>query len=104
MTAVRSGPHDGYDRFVIQFSGPAPRYDVQAQAGGGLLVTLHGASGQGTYRGPTDLQPGLATLRDARETSDADGTLEWTLSLSRAACFHAFVLAGPGRLVIDIQT
>jgi hypothetical protein len=104
VTAVRSGPQKGYDRFVIQFDRPAPRYEVSPQDQAGLLVTVHNASSRGTYSGPPDLQPRLPALKDARQLDGSADTVEWKLTLSHAACFRAFVLGGPGRLVLDIES
>jgi hypothetical protein len=121
VTVVRAAAQSGYDRFVIQFNGPVPRYTVQPQASGtfvqdpsgrqvtlsgsaGLLVTLQGAQSAGTYTGPTDLRPsGTAALEEARQVGDFEGTVHWGLGLSHAACFRAFTLANPSRLVVDVQ-
>ena len=116
MTTARVGAQSGYDRFVIQFSGGVPQYDVELQdsasfppGGGGvtlqgaagLSVVLHGASGSG-FTGPTDAQPGYQLIREAKLLSDSGGTVEWGIGISRAACFHAWVLSDPSRLVVDI--
>jgi hypothetical protein len=104
VTAVRSGPQKGYDRFVIQFDRPAPRYEVRPQDPSGLLVVVHKTSSRGTYTGPPDLQPGLPALKNARQMDASADTVQWNLTLSHAACFRAFVLTGPGRLVVDIES
>jgi hypothetical protein len=104
VTAVRSGPQKGYDRFVIQFDRPAPRYEVRPQDQSGLLVVVHNASSRGTYTGPPDLQPRMPALKDARQMDASADTVQWNLTLSHAACFRAFVLTGPGRLVVDIES
>jgi hypothetical protein len=121
VTMVRLGPQSGYDRFVIQFNGPVPQYDVTPQGSAtfvhdasgapvtlsgsaGLLVTLHSAQSQGTYTGSTDLRPaGTAVVQEARQVGDYEGVVHWGLGLSNAACFRAFTLAGPSRLVVDVQ-
>lgn len=36
-------------------------------------------------------------------SGDFEGTVTWGLGLSHGACFHAYTLSGPNRLVIDIQ-
>jgi hypothetical protein len=104
VTAVRSGPQKGYDRFVIQFDRPAPQYEVRPQDPSGLLVVVHNASSHGTYTGPPDLQPGLPALKHARQVDASADTVQWNLTLSHAACFRAFVLTGPGRLVVDVES
>jgi hypothetical protein len=120
MTTARVGAQNGYDRFVIQFGGGVPQYAVQpqggaafAQNGGATTVTLQGSSGlkvvlsnatgAGVYGGPTDMQPGFSTLREARLLSDSGGVVEWGLGLSHPTCFHAWTLGGPSRLVVDVQ-
>ena len=120
VTAVRAAAQSGVDRFVIEFGGPVPQYEVKPQASArfvqdpsgfnlsldgsaGLLVTVHNAQGYGTYSGPTDLRPALTELREARQVGDFEGVFTWGLGLSKASCFRAYVLSGPSRLVIDVQ-
>jgi hypothetical protein len=121
MTAVRASAQSGYDRFVIQFNGPVPQYSVEPSSSAtfvedpsgrqvtlagsaGLAVTMHGASGAGSYTGPTDLKPsGTAVLQEARLTGDFEGVVHWGLGLSHASCFRAFTLDSPSRLVVDVQ-
>jgi hypothetical protein len=122
VTAARASAQSGYDRFVIQVSGPVGQYSVQPQAGptftqdpsgrqitvagaAGLKVTLQGAASAGSYTGSTDLKPsGTAVLQEARQIGDSEGAVSWGLGLSRPACFRAFTLADPSRLVVDVQT
>jgi len=120
VTDVRAAAQTGVDRFVIQFSGPVPQYEVKPQASAmftrdpsgfrvslegsaGLQVTVHGAQSYGSYSGSTDLRPRLTVLREASEVGDFEGVLTWGLGLSHASCFRAYVLTGPSRLVIDVQ-
>jgi len=120
VTDVRAAAQSGVDRFVIQFSGPVPQYEVKPQptttftqdpsgfrvtldGSAGLQVTVHGAQSWGSYSGSTDLRPRLTMLREARQVGDFEGVLTWGLGLSRASCFRAYVLTGPSRLVIDVQ-
>lgn len=119
MTAVRLGGQGGYDRFVLQFSGAVPQFEVRPQekasftmdASGagvtlqgsyGLSVTLRNASGAG-YTGFRDFQPGLTAIQEAKLLGDGEGVVHWGLGLARPTCFHAWTLGGPSRLVIDIQ-
>jgi hypothetical protein len=119
MSTARVGAQSGYDRFVIQFSGPVPQYDVTlqdsasfAQSGGpvtlkgsaGLAVVLHNASGAGAYTGPGDVTPGFPQIQEARLLSDSQGVVQWGVGIAHPACFHAWVLSGPSRLVVDIAT
>jgi hypothetical protein len=117
MSTARVGVQNGYDRFVIQFAGPVvPQWQVALQGsasftqnggavtlpgGAGLQVTLQGASGGGAFS-PSDLKPGYSEIQEARVLSDSQGTVQWGVSLAHAACFHAWVLPSPSRLVIDV--
>jgi len=112
MTTARGGPQNGYDRFVVQFSGEVPQFEVRpqdsaafAQAGllgsAGLTVTLMNTTAGG---GPTDLRLGLRMIQEAKILSSSGGTVQWGIGLTRASCFHAFVLPSPSRLVVDVQS
>jgi len=121
VTAVRAGPQSGYDRFVLQFDGPVPKYEVRPQAGAtfvqdasgipvtvagsaGLLVTIDGATGYRPSTGLADVRAGgTAVLREARQVGDFEGVVRWGLGLSRASCFRVSTLTGPSRLVVDVQ-
>lgn len=119
MTAARVGAQNGYDRFVVQFSGGVPLFEVRPQdsasfaVGGsgatvsvqgsaGLSVTLRNTSGAG-YLGPRDFRPGFSVIQEARLLSDSGGAVQWGIGLSHVSCFHAWTLAGPSRLVVDVQ-
>ena len=121
VTGVRTGVQSGYDRFVIQFNGPVPQYEVQGQSGStfvqdgsgipvtlqgssGLLVVLRNASTSGTYSGPTDIHPNGKVVREARLTGDYEAVVHWGLGLSHPACFRVTTLSNPSRLVIDVQS
>jgi hypothetical protein len=119
MSTARVGAQRGYDRFVIQFSGPVPQFEVTLQSsasfaqggtpvtlrgGAGLQVVLHNASGAGAYSGPSDVTPAFPEIQEARLISDGQGTVLWGVGLAHAACFHAWVLPSPSRLVVDIAT
>lgn len=118
MTTARVGAQSGYDRFVLQFDGPVPQFDVSpqdsaafAQSGGpvtllgsaGLAVVLHNASGP-AYTGPRDMRPGLSVIEEARLLSDFQGVIEWGIGIAHPACFHAWTLGSPSRLVVDVAT
>jgi len=121
ITDVRAGAQSGFDRFVIQFDGPVPAYDVVPQSSAtfsldpsgqrvtlagsaGLVVTVQGARSAGSYTGSTDQKPSVtAVLKEARQTGDFEGVVHWGLGLSHASCFRAFTLTGPSRLVVDVQ-
>jgi hypothetical protein len=121
ITDVRTARQNGYDRFVVQFSGAVPAYRVRQQAGnivtldpsgmtvkldGGaaLIVSLNPASAYGSYSGSKDIKRGDGTLREARQLGDFEAVNTWGLGLSKAACFRTFTLGSPARLVIDVQS
>src|SRR5215472_5231529 len=113
MTAARAGGQSGFDRFVVEFGGGVPLFEVRPQdsaafsqgtlrGSAGLVVALKNLTGTG-YGGPRDFRPGLTVIQEARLLSDSGGTAEWGIGLSYASCFHAWILGGPPRLVIDVQ-
>jgi len=119
MSTARVGAQSGYDRFVIQFDGPVPQFEVTLQnsasfpqGGGpvtlqgtaGLQVVLRNASGAGVYSGPSDVKPGFAEIQEARLLSDSQGVVQWGVGIAHTACFHAWVLGSPSRLVVDVAT
>lgn len=118
MTAARTGAHGAFDRFVVQFSGDVPAFDVVPQDGAtfpadggtvalrgsaGLVVQLHGTSGGGAFGGPTDLPQGFAVIQEARLLGDSGGVVRWGIGISHATCYHAWTLDSPSRLVVDVQ-
>jgi hypothetical protein len=121
VTAVRAAAQSGYDRFVVQFDGPVPQYELRPQSGStfvqdasgaqvtlqgssGLLLTLHNTSGAGSYSGPTDLHPNGSVVREARQVGDFEGVVRWALGLARPGCYRVTTLSSPFRLVIDVQS
>src|ERR1700687_461753 len=121
IDAVRTGTHPGYDRLTIEFqNGPAGNVELQIQSGtkftnsprgdqvtlagdNGILVTIRGADLHTSYRGSTDLKTGYATLVEVRQVQDFEGVVQLGLGVSGAACYRAFLLSGPDRLVIDVK-
>jgi hypothetical protein len=65
---------------------------------------MKGADEHTSYSGPTDYKTGYPVLEEARQVQDFEGTVKWGLGLSKAACYRAFFLTNPDRLVIDVQT
>jgi hypothetical protein len=123
ITEVVAASHEdaGYDRLVIRLSAAPTSYRIVPQASAGFTedasgrpVTLEGAAGvrisvQGVagtpaYAGPTDLHPGLAQLREARQTGSFEGVDSWGLGLARPGCIRVLVptAATPTQLVVDI--
>lgn len=121
VSAVRVGTHTGYDRITLEFKNGLPgdiQLSTQSSAvftqsasgrqitlngSAGLLVTLTGADDHTSYTGSTDFTPGYPALLEAKQVQDFEGYVQWGLGLSQPACFRAFVLQGPTRLVIDVM-
>jgi hypothetical protein len=121
INGVRTGTHTGYDRLTIEFkngqpgttglrtqSGTtftnSPRGDQVTLAGqNGILVVINGADLHTSYSGSTDIKTGYATLVEVRQVEDFEGVVQLALGVSGAACYRAFTLINPDRLVIDIQ-
>ncbi len=116
------GTHTGYDRFVVSFSDGQPAgvvirtqsstafsknpsgLPVQLEGSYGLLVTINNVDGHANYSGPVDFKPHYKRLVEAQQLEDFEGQVQWGLGLSGPACYRAFFLTGPTRLVIDVQT
>jgi hypothetical protein len=121
IDAVRTGTHTGYDRITIEFKTfHVNDYSVEPQSNAkftqgasgqpvilrgnaGLLMTIHGADAHTSYSGPTDFKTNYVVLVEARQVQDFEGTVQWALGLSKAACYRTYFLANPSRLVIDVQ-
>jgi len=121
IDAVRTGTHTGYDRVTIEFQNGlpssvdlrlqgnstftnSPRGDNVTLAGSaGLLVVIKGADEHTAYIGATDFKTNYPVLLEARQMEDFEGTVQWGLGLSKSACYRAFFLTNPTRLVIDVQ-
>jgi len=122
IDTVRTGTHSGYDRITIEFQNGWPsKVDVTTQSNAtfiqgasgqsvklagnaGLLIVIHGADEHTAYSGTTDFKTNYPVLLEARQMEDFEGTVQWGLGLSKSACYRAFFLTNPTRLVIDVQT
>ncbi|HEY0408712.1 MAG TPA: hypothetical protein VGE42_00435 [Candidatus Dormibacteraeota bacterium] len=125
VTGVAAASHEsaGYDRFVIRLSGAPTSYRVIPQgtpdffedASGrpvtlegtaGVRIALQGVAGTPAYAGPTDLHPGLAQLREARQTGALEGVVSWGLGLAGPGCVRvqAPTAAAPTQLVVDVAS
>ena len=121
VVAVRMARHLRFDRFVIQFDGRhVPRFRVAPKASSvfrldpsdkrvdllgtaGMSIVLHGATGQGSYSGPTDFRPRFPQLREARLIGDFEAVTTWGLGLRHAGTLRVLVLTAPARLVVDVH-
>jgi hypothetical protein len=121
---VRVGTHDDYDRVVVEFDSGIPEYTVDqaeppfTEDGSGFPIDVEGESflvlvmrggtkqtdtGESSYDGPTDFDPGLAQLVDLVEGGDFEAQSTWYFGLTGDACTRVFTLTEPDRLVIDIE-
>ena len=121
VDAVRTGTHSGYDRMTIEFNNGEPGtvdmsphdgttftqgasgQQVTLQGSTGLLVIIRGSDEHTAYGGSTDIKTAYSALLELRQVEDFEGTVQWGLGLSKTACYRAFYLTNPARLVIDIQ-
>lgn len=122
IDALRTGTHAGYDRLTIEFQNGQPQdIDLHPQSGttftkspsgqtvtltgqNGILVTIQGSDLHTSYSGPTDIKTGYATLVEVRSVQDFEGTVQLALGINGPACYRAYILTGPTRLVIDVQS
>jgi len=122
IDAVRTGTHSGYDRITIEFQNGQPGsielrtqnnstftqgasgQNVTLAGSAGLLVVIKRADEHTAYSEATDFKTNYPVLLEARQMEDFEGTVQWGLGLSKSACYRAFVLTNPTRLVIDIQS
>jgi hypothetical protein len=123
LTAIRASEHTGYDRVVFQFSGGLPGYQaayvttvpqdprgipVPLAGQAFLRVVFHHASGwcteppHRTYSGPAALTLFYPSLLVVSAAGDFEGYLSFGVGLARAASYHAYALANPARVVIDV--
>ena len=118
---VRIGQHEGYDRFVVEFTGAIPAYrvtiqpgttftlsprgtDVQLAGTSGILVWFSPVADWTSYSGATSFTPGYPVLREARQIENFEGIQQWGLGVQGPPCLRVFTLDGPSRLVVDVAT
>jgi len=122
---LRLGRHRGFDRAVVDLSGPLTGYRVGyvkklAYDGSGEPVPLSGKAflqvalspanahafvgehALNVYSGPRLTQPRMPTIKGAAFTGDFEGIVSFGLALDHKAGFRVFTLKNPSRLVIDI--
>jgi len=119
VVGVRVGQHDGYDRLVIEFSGPIPGYKVQRRTGttftesprdqavtlsgtNGVLIVLHPILNWTSYSGPFAFKPDYPVLREARQVENFEGYQQWALGIQGTPCLRVTTLTSPSRLVVDV--
>jgi hypothetical protein len=122
VSAMRTGSQAGYDRFVIEFNNgiPTDSVELRPQTGtsfmlgesgqtvklrgkNGIEIVLHGADGHTSYSGKTDFVTGYATMVEVRVVEDFEGVIRIGVGINGPACYRAFYLGNPTRLVVDVQ-
>ena len=121
ISDLRAAKHDAYDRLVIDFANGVPATGVElipqkgtsfdgAPSGqptttrgtNGIKVIIRGADLHTSYSGSRDLVTGFPRLAEVRQIEDFEGVVQLALGVNGPACYSAFYLTGPDRLVIDI--
>lgn len=121
---LRIGRHEGYDRAVWEFEGPAlPGYAIEyvdspvRACGSGRTVELagdgwlevrfeparaHTPAGE-VPSGLGDREPGLPTILEARRTCDFEAVVTWVLGVASPEPYRVLELDEPARLVVDVR-
>ena len=120
ISGLRPGAHGSYDRLVIDLQNGVPsQVSVEVRSGttftlspsgmsttlkgsNGILVTIHGADLHTSYSGSTDLVTNYPGLAEVKRIEDFEGTVQLGLGINGPACYHAFYMTNPNRLVIDV--
>lgn len=123
LTNIRTGLHPGYDRIVLDMSGPAPGVsyrlvDELIADGSGDIVWLtgehfievvanpaaaHNASGNPTYTGPQKFRTrNLSNVMAVAITGDFEAYLSVGLGTRTRTWVRTFTLTSPTRVVIDV--
>ncbi len=123
ITDVQVETHADYDRIVFEFIGGLPEFTIEpasppfTQDASGLPLTVHGnafwriwmngatklsQSGGITYNGPTEFEV-ESQLVHLVEGGDFEAVSTWYAGTAATACVRVLTLAGPNRLVIDLE-
>lgn len=123
LTNIRTGQHPGFDRVVLDLSGPAPAVtnkwvDELIADGSGEIVWLtgehfvevvanpaaaHNSSGASTYGGPTKFRArDLRNVMAVTITGDFEAYLSIGLGTRSRTWVRTFTLTAPTRLVVDV--
>jgi hypothetical protein len=124
VNAVRVAEHDadGYERITIQFANGFPTeyveltprdgtsfnetasgQTVKLKGSNGILIRIHSADMHTSYSGPTDWMVASTNLAEVRVIEDDEGYINIGAGLKGPACYHAYYLTNPARLVIDVK-
>lgn len=117
-TAVRIGKHTDYDRIVFEYSRTVvPSLEISSvkppftRDPSNLSMTVAGSSFlrirlegvKSGVAGRTNFLVQFPTLTQVSRQGDFEAIQSWIAGLTKAGCVHVSVLAGPARIVIDIQ-
>lgn len=123
LTAIRTGQHPGFDRVVLDLSGPAPAVsnrwvDELVADGSGETVWLtgeffvevvanpaaaHNDAGNPTYPGPQKFRTrDLRNVMAVAITGDFEAYLSIGLGTRNQTWVRTFTLNSPTRVVIDV--
>jgi hypothetical protein len=119
LSAIRTAPHDGYDRIVFDFGGQIPSYDLSRQDSAtfvrdasGQPVSLDGSVGiKLVFRNtdaasavPADSKPALTSVREIAQIGNFERVLSYGIGLASSQCVRVLELSGPTRLAVDVAT
>jgi len=130
LRVIRTGRHSGYERVVIEFTGPAPAYQVSyldavredpsdrpvaLEGDAFLLVVLSGGTLDTTpqvtdltkarsYTGPRRIRPDLDEVEEIAAAGDFEGVLSFGIGIDERAPFRVLRLSSPGRIAVDVTT
>ena len=123
-TDIRVGTHDGYDRFVMEFNAGTPEVRLDRdeppheQDASGIPLDVEGEmvlklvlpngtaameSGEISYNGPKDLDPGFPMLVDVVHGGDFEAQTTVYIGLASETCVRVTLLTDPDRVVIDFE-
>lgn len=119
VASVQLSRQDGFDRFVIEFDGGVPSYQVTRQANAtftrsprgdqvtiegtaGVLIVIHSITNWTSYTGPTAFHPGFPCVREAVQIENFEGYQQWGLGIQGTPTLRVRALNSPSRLVVDV--
>ena len=123
-TDVRVGTHAGYDRVVFEFNAKSPEFTLERdeppyeQDASGFPLDVEGESvlhlvlrgsttmtdsGEMSYHGPLNFDPGFPMLVDVVHGGDFEAVTTWFIGLAEEACVRVLLLSEPDRIVIDVE-
>lgn len=123
LTAVRSGVQPGFDRVVLEFTGPgtpgwqAKYVDSASRQGSGEAISPGGSAiisivltgttipqpGQATVPGGPIATAGTTAIKGVFNDGTFEGMTQVVLGIDGKKAFRVFYVANPPRVVIDVQ-